>query len=461
MNNLTTRRLVLGLLMTFLLAFGVPGVVDAVNEPNLKQSSSDFFRFRTPNTTFSISVPTLSFDDDTTPETVKIIVHSDITLTDTFLGQPGTIITLTESDSDGMQANDGSYFTTTPNADGNRFGRSFRIEGRFKNMTFGEKTVKISSNGWTNGNTADEADAYTFHYYVTNATSTVAVPLTNNTDDLIFFDGSSGSGYAEGDFGDADIQIFVGETTNDLSVEYSPRSRLLMSHDDFENGKKLSLPSGPISSQFDVFLRENTSTDVVTAQVQDSDTSITGVYIYGFPTLEVDAPTKRDKGSDENPAKPGEVVANAFTATVKDDNGRAVPGVPVTFMIRVGAGDGTGELGFGSGNTGMFVDADNGLIRDDNNRVVTAGTGTTLYVRTNSSGKASVNWRPITGNSTVTVTAVEETADPSVTAYTTSASGKTLTPLNSRPVPGNINAYDLYVLVEVNGERPTSGSNRW
>ena len=34
MNNLTTRKIVLGLLMALVLAFGVQGVVEAVTNPN-------------------------------------------------------------------------------------------------------------------------------------------------------------------------------------------------------------------------------------------------------------------------------------------------------------------------------------------------------------------------------------------------------------------------------------------
>ena len=35
MNNLTTRKIILGLLMTLVLAFGVQGIVNAVLEPTL------------------------------------------------------------------------------------------------------------------------------------------------------------------------------------------------------------------------------------------------------------------------------------------------------------------------------------------------------------------------------------------------------------------------------------------
>jgi hypothetical protein len=446
MKNLTTRKILIGMLMALMLALGVPSIVDAVNDPNLRQSSSDFFKFRTPNTTFSISV-SLSFDDSANAETVTITPRGGITLTGTFHGV-STPITLTESDADGQQANSGSYFTTTATTDGDRFSRSLSIQGRFNPDASGEQTVAIAGTDVDTGSWT-----YTYYYYVAsvNGADGAAVTLTNGGSALAFFEiGASAPtiGYAEGDFGDADIQIVTGADTN--PVLYNPRSSLSMSHANYKGGEKVSLLSGPISSIFDIHLKKNTSTDVVTAQVRGSNTPIiTGVYIYSFPTLEVDAPTGTKKGSEENPGKPGEVIANAFTATVKDGKNSGVPGVPVSFAIPSGSAT-NGELVFGSGNTGTLVDASNQLILNGNTQI-TSGTGTTLYVRTNSSGKASVNCRLISGNVPVTVTAVGE-LDSTATVYTTAASGKQLTALSSRRSLIDSDAYDLFVLVTYDGE---------
>ena len=61
MKDLMTRKIVIGMLMALVLAFGVPGVVDAVRDPKLKQTVNDIAKFRTPNSEFSISV-SLPFD---------------------------------------------------------------------------------------------------------------------------------------------------------------------------------------------------------------------------------------------------------------------------------------------------------------------------------------------------------------------------------------------------------------
>ena len=477
MKNLTTRKIILGLLMGLVLAFGVQGIADAVRDPKLTQSASDFFKLRTPNEPFSIRV-SLPFDaaenSASSPETVTITFTSGITLEGIFHGESSPV-TLTESGGrdavaadpnavppiQAVSAANGNEYTF--GTDGETNSTTITIQGRFNNTgSVGEQTVAISSTDWTEGNTS--ANTYTYYYHVTNSNGDSAdiVALTHDTAArFLGFDDNQAatdeSGYVVGDFGAADIQIFGGDSSDFNPVLYTPRGSLLMSDTNYKNGEKVSLLSGHISSAFTIHLKKNTSTDMVTAQVRGPDTSIiTGVYIYGYPTLEVDAPTGREKGSEENPGKPGEVITNAFTATVKDGSGtRGVPGVPVKFEIPT-ASENNGELGFGSGNTGTLVNISNQLIFNGNTQI-TAGTGTTLYVRTNSSGKASVNCRLITGNVPVTVTAVGE-SDSDAILYTTAASGKQLTALSSRNSLIDADAYDLFVLVTYDGEAVDPGT---
>ena len=445
MNNLTTRRIIFGLLMTLVLAFGVPGVVDAISDPNLSQSASDFFKFRVPNETFSISVSSRSFDNDTLRETITIALDGDMTLTGTFhdatLEGAGTL-TLTESDADGVFANDGTQFTFIRNNTNVEIGKSFTIQGRFDNDASGPQTVTISSTGW--------AQSYTYTYFVTVTVipDGSTVPLSSNSVIFTYFAGSKGSGYTKGDFGDAPIRIYTGDSEN-LPVLYSNRKKLLMSHTTFGD-ERVKLPSsGPISSAFTIHLKANTSTDVVTSQVRGSTASVVGVYIYGYPTLEVDAPTGTETGSEDSPGKPGEVIQNAFTATVKDGGNRAVPGVPVNFTTT-----GTGTLVFGSGNTGTLVQANNDLVTSNGNQVTADDVN--LYVRTNSSGKASVNFRLGDGApDSVTVSAVGEESKP-FEVYAGSDAGVQLSELRIQSVSGSLNTFNLYALVEVDGDPPTS-----
>ena len=196
------------------------------------------------------------------------------------------------------------------------------------------------------------------------------------------------------------------------------------------------------------------STNVVTATLRDSDASVRGVYIHGDPILEVNALTGTETGTEDNPGKPGEVLRNAFTATVKDGRNAAVPGVPVNFKRTAG----TGTLVFGSGNTGTLVQANNDLVISDINQVITAGSSDTdLYVRTNNSGSASVNFRLGDGKpaDSVTVSAVGKTP-VEFKVYAGSDAGVQLSELRIQSVSGSLNTFNLYALVEVDGDPPTS-----
>ena len=135
-------------------------------------------------------------------------------------------------------------------------------------------------------------------------------PANGAVDDTIDLAGVP-NGYSVGDYGDSDELIHTGDNSNNPIV-YTPRNRLVMGHNDF-GSDRLSVPSGPISSNFNVYLRRNTTTDMVTATVQGTNTSVVGVYIYGSPTLEVDAPSDSQKAGMDNPGKLGEVIRNIFT----------------------------------------------------------------------------------------------------------------------------------------------------
>ena len=242
-----------------------------------------------------------------------------------------------------------------------------------------------------------------------------------------------------------------------------------MQHNNF-GSNRVSLPSsGPISGQFTVYLKRNTITDMVTAEIRGSDTPIVGVYIYGSPTVEVDYPKGRDKGSQENPGKPGEVIQNAFTATVKDGKGSGIPGVMVRF------GNPTtnikGDLIFNRGNSGTLVNSSNGIIPDGVGGQVTTGSGKLLYVRTNSSGKSSVNIRlgdmsgedqvpvdvvGIDASNTIPTTFMKSPTDNTIIkAHSGSGAGTQLSVLRIQSVSGTLNTFNLYALVEVDGVPPT------
>ena len=407
-------------------------------------------------------------DSVSSPETVTITFPAAITPIGIFHGETLTGgLTLTESG--GRDA-----VTADPNADppiravsaanGNEYtfgtdgetnSTTIRIQGRFSNTANGRLEVTIAGTD----NDGDDAGnwTYTYIYHVTPTTGTGTVTLTGLT-----------NGYAVGDFGDGDQQIYTG-TGND-PVLFTPRNLLVMEHADF-GGDRIAVPSGPISSAFNVYLRRNTTSDMVTATIDGSTVTTTGVYIYGHPTVEVDYPKGTEKGSKDNPGKPGEVLRNTFTVTVKDNRGRrGFPGA----VVRFGGAAIAGDLIFTSGNSGTLVERLTtpvmfDLIRDSANRQVTAGSGKILYVRTDNSGRASVNYRlGVSGEEEVPVDVVgtndainsaftKTPTDPSVIkVFSGSEAGTQLSVLRIQSNPVNVNAFDLYALVEHNGKPLTA-----
>ena len=453
MKNLMTRKLLFGMLVTLVLAFGMQGIADAVRDPNLSQSLSDIVKLRGRYSTFSISLSPVFDNPDNIGETVTITLTGDMTLIGDLFGQTSPV-TLTESGgiaddpltTNTDEARNGSRFTYE--TDGKEFS-SVRVEGRFNAP--GEQTVTINGTDYNDNNDSndDTAWTYTYRYFVTG-------PASANT--TLGLEGLT-NGYAIGDFGDADIQIFEASTTaaEHYSVTYTTTSGgFKVEHD----GEFLSRSSGSkISSGLNVYLTRDTSTNVVTIKADGSDVTTRGVYVYGFPTWEVAEPT--GKGSEDNPGKPGEVIRNAFRATIKDGRGSGVPGVLVTFTLtaRTDAGVTNGNLIFGSGNSGTLVTATNTLILDNNGNPVTAGSSSPIHVRTNRSGVASVDFRlGSNGTETVVVTAPSELnlSSQTVTAFSGSASGIELSVLPIESVQGSPDTFNVYLRVKEDGVKKTS-----
>ena len=80
MSNLTTRKIVLGLLMTLVLAFGVQGVVDAVITDLTNTAESTSF--------VDITARQVGSDIGSTPDAKTGIAITGITLEDTAPGDP-------------------------------------------------------------------------------------------------------------------------------------------------------------------------------------------------------------------------------------------------------------------------------------------------------------------------------------------------------------------------------------
>ena len=143
------------------------------------------------------------------------------------------------------------------------------------------------------------------------------------------------------------------------------------------------------------------ATSVVTANVDGSDVTPRGVYIYGFPRFTVTHPSDLDGdgvagdtglGSKENRANEGSTITTPFTATVTDgaDDPAGVSDVVVKFQAS-GSETGGGYLVF-EGNMGTLVTSNNRLSRGPDGAALTTDTAKILYVRTDSDGVADVGF---------------------------------------------------------------------
>ena len=461
MKDLTTRKIVLGLLMTCVLAFGVQGVAKAINNPNTNGIATETTVSGTVfnvGASSSITSITTTFDKIGTKETVSISKTSGVTLTGDFYGLSRVTLTEDENTTDGTEAN-GDGFTYT------RDGRTQTLSGQATGdigITFttkGIQSVTISSRDY-DGDTGNPAGAWSrkYTYYVKGpgaSTTTISLLGLRN-------------GYKTGIFaGDTHRERIHTGDSGHYAVTYTtiPTGAMAQIEDTAGAlGGLTALNNNDTSSAFDVLLRAN-ETYQVTAKVDDSDRETIGVYIIGTPTLAVGHPgnpngddaltdavegNKRDPGqiNDTLPAE-GSPTNRAFTAIVRDGTDTAVPGVVVTFRAG-GSGTGGGRLVFNStNNAGTLVDSSNRSRLDANRNQLTTDTNTILYVRTNASGQADVDFQLGTDRKQdVTISAVGQSKV--VSAYAGAVSGDQLVNPKSKSsqVSGRSGEYELRVEVE-------------
>ena len=441
MNNLTTRKIILGLLMTLVLGFGVQDIVNAISDPNIKDEDLSPTTVYNVGGTTDISSITLSPDSPTRRETVSISKSSGITFTGDFFGFTGG--SLTEVDEDLTDANEGSSFTYTADGRQRTTGTSVTLSINF--TTKGKQTVRISSTDYDGDDGTDAGSwSYTYTYYVKGPgtkTTTVALKGLSNGYRSGLFPGTQIEVHS-GDGGHYDVTYTTIPTGGNFQIEST-------------EGKLVGLTNTNNSSAFDVLLTMD-ETRQVDVQVRDSDIITVGTYIIGSPKLAVGHPGDVDRdGMVDNPAGDGskekgglinQVLDKAFSAHITDGDDGNVPGIVVTFRVR-GSGNAGGYLVFDSGNTGTLVTSNNRIIRDTNGDPVTMATDKILYVRTDQNGIADVDFQLGTDRKQdVTVSAVRDSEV--VSAYAgDSVSGNQLVEPSSvvSRAPGLAGEYELRV----------------
>ena len=471
MKTLTTRKIILGLLMGLVLAFGVQGVAEAITRPS-GQTEAHL------NTVESVvqdvgQSPTISSidivpDRANIRETVSITKSSGITLTGDFYGLSSVI--LTEVDDDLTDTTNGNSFTYT------RDGRTQTITGTATGsigITFTAKTpqwVKISATDYDDPDVADDFSgswSTTYTYYVkgpgTSTTTISLLGLRNGYKTGIFAGATHRERIHTGDGGHYAVTYTTVPDNAQAQIETTTGAL----------GTLAGLNNVNTSSAFDVLLQAN-ATYQVTATVQDSDRETVGVYIIGTPTLTVGHPgdpngddtlTDAVLGSKGSPGRINDTLPaeasptnRAFTAIVRDGAATplAVPGVVVTFRAS-GSGTAGGRLVFNSANNAgtLVVDTSNRRMLDTNGNQETMATGRTLYVRTNASGQADVDFQLGTDRKQdVTISAVGKSKVVSAYAGDAVSGNQLLTPESkSSQVAGRSGEYELRVkAVDEDGE---------
>ena len=349
MNNLTTRKIILGMLMTFVLAFSVQGIADALTTPTVSSTLADLSTVNT-GTQIRVTVST-GFNDSNTAETLTIAVANG-TYPDP--GTPGTTVAAGDNEvwtETGVATNTWdqplSTLVITPSGPG-------------------VVTVSVSTNTET---TPVEKRAF----YVVNPTDITATGITFNAATDSGDNGielKSSGDHTIGFSGTVDNTpitvtassggtLFVQRTVSGITRNSPPRTSLSTSSavNDAGNAVRLRL----------------TSTSTITVSHRHFSDRVT--YVHGLPTVTI-------TGGNNQEGIAGNRLEQALTVRVTGSN-RALPGIPVIFTD-------TARTGFTSttGDDGTFIPV----------------LGTTVYTTGGTwSATATVNTQTATSNSPAAV----------------------------------------------------------
>ena len=445
MKNLTTRKIILGLLMVLVLGFGVQGIADAITVSGL---------------TSGTTVTPVEIDSRTNAFTVapsEGTVRESVTISGIQVVAIGngnrvrtTSLRLTEKNTDGTSqpatdptGSNGNFFSGSTN-----LGDTVTIRGEFTGL--GKKTITVTDT--TPARTATPTYTKTAQvkhtYYVVKSDSQI-----RSTDTFSLSKGGrslKSPGYITEVNGQEDFYIHSGD--NDFPVSYGVVGGGTLYYEDADGARTDLTATTLISGRIKVWLDANASgstnlenfsdgtTNVVTVNIGNTANSpkstFKAAYIFGTPTLAITiaadttvdpSPVLTQEDTTTNkPAKftGGTAGKNAGTiqATVSDGKGTPVgiPDVVVKFDVDRNARSGYLNAGL-SGNLALA-----GTIVDDKNRVPTPALPTlakAFHVRTTSEGQATLTYEMGTapGKQRITVTAVG-LKSKEVTAELTSSS---------------------------------------
>ena len=408
MNNLTTRKIVLGLLMALVLVFSVQGIADAITiDPSV--STTDVSR------TFVVDGPFTSFT--ITPRVSDVKESVRITTPDggiqlTAGNIRATSLILTEKNADGTSQ------PSPPTADGIFFSGStpltdpVTISGYFTGLGKRRITITDTTPAKKTAPVYTKTASVTYTFYVVKSvrpTDTISFRLTRGSSRI------NSQGYVTGVNGRNDFYIYSG--SGDYPVTYSVAGGGALYIENLA-GEKVAVPGTAISSRIRVWLDANASgidaenflegtTNVVTATIGTH--VFKAAYIYKTPTLGivleadadvtayplVDSPTPLIKDKYEFTGGIAGEDAGTITATVTDGNDTVIPDVVVKFDLA------------DKSERGGYLSSVGTIVSPTNRELMPPPSlARTLYVRT-TAGVATVNYEFGTvGKQRITVTTV-------------------------------------------------------
>ena len=468
MNNLTTRKIVLGVLMALVLAFGVQGVVDAVTtnlpEGPIIDVSANPIEGPVSLTISGISAETVTVGEDAPTQTIRIST-SNIQLT-----VPDFVTSVTLSNN--------------PTGTQRLYSNNDTVSGYFRSVGVASITVTYmdlatDAEKAAKTQTRNISRSHTYRYYVvrsdTDIPETTVLQLTR--------DGISVNreGYITGLTGRRDFRIFSNNTGN-YPVTFSVAggsSALYFSDDPYMTtdppiDTTISSSSGRkvwLDMNGDVAATDIGTTSVVRVRIGSNDSTTDNIvksdfnvaYIFGTPKLDIDLdPSINVVGVDDvteidddlrnryrfTGGTAGE-DAGMITATVHDGmatvthgtpSGGEIEGVLVKFELQQ------------KGSTAGYLSTTDTRVDERNN---SEGLGSsppniaqTLYARTNGQGQAQVTYRFGTlGSQTINVSSVglrkEVTAE-----IGTGQTDKQISVKTNRQQSGDSEKFDLVAEVE-------------
>ncbi|RKU19447.1 hypothetical protein C6500_10880 [Candidatus Poribacteria bacterium] len=423
MKDLTTRKIVLGMLMAFVLAFSVQGIADA---QTVTRSSGDL-QTSVDDTTFEITIAVADLDGDDTlsiPNRTSGLVLQSIGSFNIPETYTSASITLYQTNPDTV--NDGRP----------TLGASHALT--YLGTSVGTKTITIGGTSFT--------------VYVVKSSHVINF---NDTVSLL----SLTNGVSAGNSGR--IKIHNGDGRNNpviYTVTGGTGTAALTVQRGSDTNRTLPLASGTgvTSSNADVWLDLDDDSRTVSVNVQFSERVTRGVYIHGRANLNITAPTSDPPTISGDP---GTVTITAITVQVQDQtatgglgSGGPVNDVPVKFDVA----DKTATGGYLIPPTGaVIVDSNNNALMGRD--IPTAAR--TLYVRT-ASDSASVGFQfglvPGTSDITVSVAgrnvSISETVEATVTGK-----GTTQLSISSNRRRSGSDIFDLIASVTDEDGRPLHG----